>query len=441
MLRADAWQLSNWRGWHRWAEAWNDEENPINCISSSSSHTTCGELRYFYLREKEKLSVHSESVKEEERHVGTSRSGRDKKKFSPHQPQTSAPQFPHVWLTQTSRPARFICFSQDETRSLVQSSAPPLWHCVPDDVILVSRALQTGCWWYKQSAGEGQDAFKAIWVCSLLCWKPPEPVKCHDATHQEGTCMCAQFDAQLQRSPPCLYGINQSFKKIDSTAQSTFYTTSQQSQVPAHMHTLVAATACHLLNWSSNRSHLHLHHLSHHCPKAFEEATMAEGEMSAYQSKTSPLDATGPHPARMSRNVCIHTEGQSNWMSACVSTGVKIMNKVWIWISNQSVVSLVFLWHRTINHRFGRDCVMCWKGRESRLDMLCLLRSALGCLPALGGQLWTLLWVVKLTVPDVSWGKRVPVHGRVCLSGLYDARADMEISLGRKQWSTNEPRC
>lgn len=57
-----------------------------------------------------------------------------------------------------------------------------------------------------------------------------------------------------------------------------------------------------------------------------------------------------------------------------------------------------------------RLCVMCWEDQESRLDMLCLFQSALQCLAVLRGWLWTLLWVVKLTIPDISLGTFVPVH-------------------------------
>lgn len=247
--------------------------------------------------------------------MGTSRSRRDKKKFSPHHPQTvtSALRFPHIWLTQTSCPARFISFFQDETRSLVQSSAPPPWHCVPDDVILVSRAFQTGCWWYKQSAGEGQDAFKAIWVCRLLCWKPPSLLNV-TRQHTRKAHICVHNLMHSYRgSPPCLYGRNQTFKKQTRPLEALF---TPQVSSPSFTHTClrwwrrlratcstgaVTVHTCTYTTWATTAPKLWSGH-------------RGWGEMRTYQSKTSPLDATGPHPASMSRIVCIQTAGQSNWM-------------------------------------------------------------------------------------------------------------------------------
>lgn len=50
----------------------------------------------------------------------------------------------------------------------------PPWRCVPDDVILASRGWQTGRWWYNHSAGEGQDAFMAIWMWrKSTTWQTP----------------------------------------------------------------------------------------------------------------------------------------------------------------------------------------------------------------------------------------------------------------------------
>lgn len=92
---------------------------------------------------------------------------------------------------------------------------------------------------------------------------------------------------------------------------------------------------------------------------------------------------------------------------------------------------LLFLTCKTTNHRWG-FCVMCWKDHESGFDTLCLFWSALECLAAVGGRLWTLLWVVKLTVPDTPpEGKSAPVFVWVgcTMHRLHGRRVNPDANL------------
>lgn len=296
--------------------------------------------------------------------------GRDRKKFSP-QTVTSALHFLHVWLTQTSRPARFICFPQDETRSLVQPSAPPLWHCVPDDVILVSRALQTGCWWYKQSAGEGQDAFKAIWVCRLLCWKPPSMLNV-TRQHTRKAHMCVHNLMHSYRgSPPRLYGINQSFKKYTRPLEALF---TPQVSSPSFTHTCrhwwqrlratcstgaVTIHTCTYTTWATT------------APKLLKQPPwlkVRRGLLSPKPHHSMLLDPTQP----TCHALCVYR--RRDRVIGCRH----VCPQVWrLWIKYgcklvpNRMYPLVFLWRSTINHRWASaETVWCVE-KAGKADWTC----------------------------------------------------------------------